>query len=430
MPKRIICLVLGVVALTACSHRYYAIEYKFYRKDVLPPSEVGKFRAAELDVLARAKVVAFAPASKCQDIVAWADQSVAQKDFLSTDCGALMSELESSAQAAGFTVIAWKSLREPAQLHAKEAGVDLLIEVNRLAIHVMKKSEFIVGNVQFFEDYADTSRRKLEVNNGDELFGPRCKRKAAELDRREELAAILDVKVIDARVGNVLTRQIHMWPSQALTVDVVTQFYYGYKHESPEKVLCEADPVEPDWHEKPSLKKPENSPAKPVSGFTFALEDGVSEANLVPHLLQRTAQEFIGTLITIREVYSPKGNAYAAGSIGSKDKSSSSSTTKLSVGGRQRDLGTFRVNELDEARALMSQSRASEAIDKLRDLASRGGTATYPVVYFDLGMALIRDNKCKDAVPELKKFLSVKDKTGIPPAYMGIAEKNVKSCEG
>lgn len=430
-PIRAAFALISLVLCSACGHRYYAAQYQFHRKQLLPPSEMGRFRTADLEHLSRAQVIAFAPPEHCKDIIVGGERSKERVDLLSTDCGALMSELESAAQSAGFKVISWKALREPVQMHARERGVQLLIDVNRIAIHNIEPKELVATNVRVFEDFEDGHFETVRIPDYDRVAS-RCLSKPPILSSVSMLAAILDVKVIDAQAGSVLTRQVHVWPNRLETSQSAVRFYYGDRSQLPEKVICVGEPADPDWHkERSELEKSQNQfVALPTAQN---VQNQSSDPEVIRYLLQRTSQQFIGSLVAIQEAYNTPSIPKTAGNKDTRHERPG--VGKIRPGNAlapKSELDTDIANQMDQAINYVDQLGDPISMTKAVTLLKQI-TATKPGVFsahYYLGRAQFGLGNCRAAIESFRVYYRAdKEKRNRDPsAWLQEAEAKIRGC--
>jgi hypothetical protein len=202
LDRRVIAVVTLVALGASCgTSKIYGYERTRKREfpDVFDPSPLTNAARA---ALAAAKKVAYFPPDWCdQNITARQTDTIVDSRVMRMHCGVLLASLERSAEAAGYDVVSWQTLRGSSRPieYARSSGVDVLFEINEFDLVTLWARDART-NLTFFEEQNDGRRVPLTVNPE---VGDRC---LAYSRRGEEntalgLSGTIDIKMVSVADG-------------------------------------------------------------------------------------------------------------------------------------------------------------------------------------------------------------------------------------
>lgn len=153
--------------------------------------------------------VAFYPPDTCFDTDATPQGEVQLREYIQLRCGVLLSELERVTAATGLRVVSWQLLRpfagsSPLEL-ARQLQVDVLFEVNELAINAGRNAKDRAATVEFFHQTSIDERKTIKIK-GVSIVAARCDGQLEELGAgpRRRPSASLAVKMVSVDTGRAL----------------------------------------------------------------------------------------------------------------------------------------------------------------------------------------------------------------------------------
>ncbi len=158
------------------------------------------------DMKAKSLTIAFYPPENCLNTRAGPSGSAQQAEVLGLRCGVLMTEMETKAAQAGYAVVSWQLLKDasvPLQ-QARDLDVDLLFEVNELAVNERNEGESLTTAINFFEQAGTAPRTALEVADA-RVVGQRCDASVGQSFKGNARDfATLSVKLVSVQDGRAL----------------------------------------------------------------------------------------------------------------------------------------------------------------------------------------------------------------------------------
>jgi hypothetical protein len=185
-------------------HRDYALE--FPETDDSAPL-VREARAE----LASARTVAFFPPSDCVD-QRTLNNLDRDQEIMRLTCGVLLSQLERTAEEAGFSVVSWQTLRgsgRPIE-YARESGVDVLFEINEFDLGTITEKDLRWTYKFFVENDTVPAAARLHGAFGERPVRvssqtqDRCHVYASRASDTVALSGVLDIKMVRVRDGRNL----------------------------------------------------------------------------------------------------------------------------------------------------------------------------------------------------------------------------------